>query len=124
MATDVAGIARPAGRLDPHTALQSYAGPWDARLAAHLLRRAGFGGTSQEVARLASMPMHAAVDSLLNFAPASALPAPPDLYDPRQALRENAMRTLGALMGDSTQRRELAKEIRKNERQSVIALQR
>ncbi len=70
------------------------------------------------------MPMHAAVDSLVNFAPTSALPAPPDLYDPREALRGNAMRTLGALMGDSTQRRELAKEIRKNERQSVIALQR
>ena len=121
--TDVAGIARPAGRLDLQTALEPYAGPWNERLAAHLLRRAGFGGTAAEVQRLASMPMHAAVDSMVNFAPTGALPAPPELYDPREILRQNFMGTLRALMGDDTQRREIFKEIRKGERDSVIGLQ-
>ncbi len=122
--TDVAGIARPAGRLDLGTALEPYAGPWNARLAAHLLRRAGFGGTSVEVARLASMPVHAAVDSLVDFPSTDALPPAPELYDPRRAIMENFGGALKAFMGDDTARREFAKEIRKNERQSLIALQR
>ena len=41
--------------------------PWNREKAAHLLSRAGLGGTSEEVARLAAMPFPAAVDSLLNF---------------------------------------------------------
>src|SRR6476661_7354690 len=103
--TDVAGIARPAGRLDLQTALEPYAGPWNGRLAAHLLRRAGFGGTAAEVQRLALMQMDAAVDSIVNFAPTGSLPAPPQLYDPREVLRQNFMGTLRAMMGDDTQRR-------------------
>lgn len=122
--TDVAGITRPAGHLDAATALEPYAGPWNARLAAHLLRRAGFGGTAAEVQRLSSGSMHAAVDSLVNFANTGALPGPPELYDPREAIRENFGGALRAFMGDDMQRRELFKEIRKNERQSVIGLQR
>jgi|SRR5579884_268138 len=120
--TDVAGILRPAGGLDSATALAPYSGAWTQRLAGHLLRRAGFGGSPDDVRRTSSMPMHAAVDSLVNFAPAGALPAPPDLYDPRAALRGNLLGTMRALM-DSTQRRELFKEILKQERESAIALQ-
>jgi uncharacterized protein (DUF1800 family) len=122
--TDVAGIARPAGRLDVQNALEPYAGPWTPRLAAHLLRRAGFGGTAVEVARLASMQMHSAVDSLVGFASTDALPPPPQLYDPREIIRQNFAGTLRAIMGDDMQRRELFKQIRKGERQSVISLQR
>ncbi|HKU66159.1 MAG TPA: DUF1800 domain-containing protein [Candidatus Baltobacteraceae bacterium] len=124
MATDVAGITRPAGRLDVQSALAPYGGSWNARLAAHLLRRAGFGGTGAEVARLAAMPVHAAVDSLVHFAPTDSLAPPPELYDPREILRQNFMGTLRAFMGDDGQRREIFKEIRKGERASVIALQR
>jgi uncharacterized protein (DUF1800 family) len=124
MATDVAGIARPAGRLDLATALEPYRGPWNARLAAHLLRRAGFGGTSAEVGRLAAMPMHVAVDSLVNFPSTDALPGPPPLYDPREAIRQNFMGAMRAMIGDDTQRREIFKQIRKGERDSAIALQR
>ena len=121
-ATDVGGMNRPAGRLDVAKALEPYAGTWSPRLAAHLLRRAGFGGTPQEVARLAAMPVHAAVDSLVNFAPAEALP-PQDIYDPREALRQNFGGALSALMGSDEQRRELFKEIRKEERRSLISIQ-
>jgi uncharacterized protein (DUF1800 family) len=49
-------------------------------MAAHLLRRAGFGGSPADVDRLASMSPSAAVDSLVHFADASALPdGPADL---------------------------------------------
>jgi len=45
----------------------SAADPWDRVKAAHLLNRAGFGGTPEETARLAAMPVDAAVDELLNY---------------------------------------------------------
>lgn len=113
---------RPAGTLDGATALAPYAGPWNARLAAHLMRRAGFGAAQDQAARLASGSMHAAVDGLVEFPDTSRLPAPADVYDPRQALRANFGGFMRA-MGDDTQRRELAKQIRKEERQSIISLQ-
>jgi uncharacterized protein (DUF1800 family) len=123
--TDVAGIARPAGRLDINTALEPYAGPWSVRHAAHLLRRAGFGSSSDEAARFAGMPMNAAVDALVNFPSTAALPPPTELYDPRSAIRDRMREFLGA---DPSQRAELRRqigmEIRKAERQSLIALQR
>jgi len=67
---------RPAGSLDLATALAPYAGPWDERRAAHLLRRAGFGGSPAEIARFARLAPHAAVDALLAF-PTASVP-PPD----------------------------------------------
>jgi len=45
----------------------SAADPWDRVKAAHLLNRAGFGGAPEEIARLASLPVEAAVEELLNF---------------------------------------------------------
>jgi hypothetical protein len=43
------------------------ADPWNRIKAAHLLNRAGFGGTPEQVTRVASMRMEAAVDELLNY---------------------------------------------------------
>ena len=40
---------------------------WDVEAAAHLLRRAGFGGTPAEAAQLASMNLDAAVASLVDY---------------------------------------------------------
>ena len=58
---------RPAGNLDITTALLEYGGPWNSREAAHLLRRAGFGGSPQEIATAASAGMEAAVSKLMHF---------------------------------------------------------
>lgn len=41
--------------------------PWSKVTAAHLLNRAGFGGTPEQIARVAAMRMEAAVDELLNY---------------------------------------------------------
>jgi uncharacterized protein (DUF1800 family) len=122
--TDVAGIYRPAGHLDIATALAPYKGLWDARLAAHLFRRAGFGSSPDEAAHFASMGVHAAVDGLVNFAPTDGLPAPDNLYDPRTTLMQYfqvGMRP-GAL--DDMTKRKIGQEVRQNERQSIISLQR
>ena len=40
---------------------------WNAARAAHLLERAGFGGTPDDIARLAAMTPRQAVDSLVDF---------------------------------------------------------
>jgi uncharacterized protein (DUF1800 family) len=71
---------RPPGSL-PTSPLGRYAGPWDVRLAAHLLRRAGFGGTLADRARFAETPMALNVDALLNVASPTAGTPTPDLID-------------------------------------------
>jgi len=68
---------RPAGQLDVMTALSAYRGAWEDRQAAHLLRRAGFGGTPQEIARYAAMSPSGAVASLIHFPGASSFSPPP-----------------------------------------------
>ncbi len=67
---------RPAGALDITTALLEYRGPWNARLAAHLLRRAGFGGSPQEIATATSAGMLPTVHNLIHFG-ADSLPQTP-----------------------------------------------
>lgn len=57
------------GSLDPIDDID-----WDEERAAHLLERAGFGGTPEDVARLASMTPGDAVDSLLRGGDTSGLP--------------------------------------------------
>jgi uncharacterized protein (DUF1800 family) len=121
--TDVAGIARPAGSLDAVSALREYTGPWNERLAAHLLRRAGFGGTAAQIQRLASRSMNAAVDGLVDFPSTEALPPPPELFDPREMLRSLLFSGQTSAKPDDMQRREIAKQVRQGERRSLIQLQ-
>jgi uncharacterized protein (DUF1800 family) len=128
--TDVAGLARPAGHLDIATALDPYSGPWDARLAAHLLRRAGFGGSPDEIARYASLRPGDAVESLIRFPSTANLPAPTDLFDLgsfRRQLLQNSMGAgmfAGGMRGLSAdQKRAIFKEVRVAERASIIGLQ-
>ncbi len=57
---------RPPGTLDASTALGRYAGPFSRRQAAHLLRRAGFGGSARDVDGLTALGVDGAIDSLLH----------------------------------------------------------
>ena len=71
---------RPPGPL-PASPLAPYAGPWNARLAAHLLRRAGFGGSPSDIQTAAGQTMNAAVDALIHFPATDSLPEGPELID-------------------------------------------
>lgn len=51
---------------------------WDAKAAAHLLSRAGFGGTPEEVGELAALSLDEAVDRLLDESAKAPAPAQPD----------------------------------------------
>jgi hypothetical protein len=57
---------RPSGTLDVATALAPYTGRFGPRQAAHLLRRAGFGGSAADVADLTARGTGGAIDSLLH----------------------------------------------------------
>lgn len=83
-------------------------GEWNRRTAAHLLSRAGFGGTPEDVSRLAAMTPADAVRSFVHAAPDAGLP-PFDhsgIHDPslepfpesRPAATDRAKQT-GASMG-------------------------
>ena len=78
---------RPPGALDVATALDRYDGPFTRRDAAHLLRRAGFGGTAAEIDASAALGTAGAVDALLHPArPDAAFADYPDataLFDPK-----------------------------------------
>lgn len=80
---------RPLGALDAQSALQPYAGSFGTRHAAHLLRRAGFGGSSAEIARFASGSMNDAVAAVLHPAapdvPLTEFPDPTALFDPKRS---------------------------------------
>ncbi|HKW44627.1 MAG TPA: DUF1800 domain-containing protein [Candidatus Eremiobacteraceae bacterium] len=68
---------RPNGSLDPASALAPHEGPWTPKLAAHLLRRAGFGGSSAEIETAAHSGMQYTVTRLINFTP-DLLPRSPE----------------------------------------------
>jgi uncharacterized protein (DUF1800 family) len=55
------------GRKPPSALEPLEAADWDHRKAAHLLDRAGFGGTLEEIAELAALPPVQAVDRLVKF---------------------------------------------------------
>lgn len=63
--------------------------PWNRVKAAHLLNRAGFGGTPEEISRLAAMRFEAAVEDVLNFGPLDRSEIPNvDFSELRQAVEE------------------------------------
>ncbi len=57
---------RPAGQLDAATALAPYTGHFGPRQAAHLLRRAGFGGTPADIAAFSQLDAQRAVDAIFH----------------------------------------------------------
>ncbi|HEY8320996.1 MAG TPA: DUF1800 domain-containing protein [Candidatus Baltobacteraceae bacterium] len=119
---DVAGIHRPAGTLDAAGALRPYGGPWNERLAAHLMRRAGFGGSPDEIRAMAAMSPAEAVGSLIHFPSTANMPQPADVFDPVAYLRGQFGNQRPADMTED-QKRERNKGLRMQERQSVLALQ-
>jgi len=109
---------RPAGPL-PSAPLAPYEGPWSARLAAHLLRRAAFGGSPSDVAHYAGMPMAEAVTALVRFPAAGDYPEPA-LTDDRDA-ELNILMSIRGANGNDAAAMEGRKQLRDLRRQQNIA---
>ncbi len=118
---DVGGIRRPQGHLDAAAALDAFPGPLNERLAAHLLRRAGFDGTPDQIRRYAAMPVRSAVDSLVHFPSTAGLPGPDNPYSPVSLLSQYGPMGLRAMTPD--QRKDLNRQIRASEFQSIRTVQ-
>ncbi len=117
---------RPAGALDLASALTPYRGPWTLREAAHLLRRAGFGGSPADVARLAGGSMNAAVDGLVHFPDTSALPAAPaEIVDdsPRALVQALQAARQSGMPLDDAQLMALRRQVGQAHRTDIIAMQ-
>jgi uncharacterized protein (DUF1800 family) len=99
--------------------------PWDARKAAHLLNRAGFGGTPQDAEALVRKGLEASVQELVHFdrvlddyPPPSWVTNPPDLPElPRPAFGQapdpetaNRRRMVGQMI--ARQQRQMMEETR------------
>jgi uncharacterized protein (DUF1800 family) len=92
---------RPAGVLVP-APLAAYDGPWSPRLAAHLLRRAGFGGSPSDVQHYATLSCADAVSALVRFPSTDGYPEP--------QLVDDETPGTGFATIDRDQRRELRKQ--------------
>jgi uncharacterized protein (DUF1800 family) len=117
---------RPAGELNLATALASYSGPWDRRLAAHLARRAGFGGSPADVTRLAKMQAQQAVDSFVNLPDTSMLPGAPQLqplYNVQQLQRAARQQNAGAVAVDPNAAKAKQNQVAMLRRQEIVELQ-
>jgi uncharacterized protein (DUF1800 family) len=117
---------RPAGTLDSATALAPYAGPWDRRLAAHLLRRAGFGGSPADVERVAALSPQAAVAGLVHFADTSSLAAAPSLEAPPippRGLYRGFAEGMAADPDTAEQRKAFQMQRNASRRRNLIAMQ-
>ncbi len=109
---DIGGILRPQGRPDFTTALQPHNGTLGTRAAAHLLRRAGFGGTPDEIARFAAMRVPDAAGELVNVPSADSVTPPPEL----EAVSQPYM------MSDSMDRAMIRRERRRAGKEAIAAL--
>jgi uncharacterized protein (DUF1800 family) len=117
---DIGGILRPQGRLAA-TPLAPYRGALDERSAAHLLRRAGFGGSESEVKRYSGMSVDAAVESLVRFPSTASLPAPVDVFDPLPTLGRYTPQQFRDL--DKPTKRAIDMSLREQTQASVLSMQ-
>ncbi|MGH2349252.1 MAG: DUF1800 domain-containing protein [bacterium] len=103
-------MAEPALRkLQP-----SAANPWNRTKAAHLLGRAGFGGTPDEIERLAAMPFPAAVDTLLNFESVADVDFPAIDFSEIRQLYADFLRLRQSRAGEQALRQQNQRIIRAN----------
>src|SRR5580704_7742539 len=92
---------------------------WNFTTAAHLLNRAGFGGTPAEIQHLADMGSDKAVDYLVDFEAIPDTTAAPDWAKPDPTRAE---RYLKARDSDAETRRKMIQEEQKNQRQRMVEL--
>lgn len=92
---------------------------WNFRTAAHLLNRAGFGGTPAEIDRLAALGPEKAVDHLVEYEQIPDATPNPEWAkpDPTRLERFQAMRK-----ASPEQRRELQREEQRKQRERVLEL--
>jgi uncharacterized protein (DUF1800 family) len=94
-------------------------GEWNFATAAHLLNRAGFGGTPAEIQHLADIGLEKAVARLVDYEKIPDTTAAPEWAKPDPTRGE---RFLKARESDPETRRKMVQEEQKNQRQHLVDL--
>jgi uncharacterized protein (DUF1800 family) len=96
-------------------------GRWDRAKAAHLLNRAGFGGSPAQVATVLQAGLATSVRTLVDGPASPVTAAPPPWAKPQdlQARREG-MQDIAALSADPVTRKQIEQQFRKDVRRSEI----
>jgi len=97
------------------------ASQWNEKTAAHLLNRAGFGGTPAEIEALRQRGLSDAVRYLVEVPPEATKPPPPAWAQPRN-IRE--LRTSARAEDDPARRQEKMRELRMMEGENILDLRR
>jgi uncharacterized protein (DUF1800 family) len=95
-------------------------GQWNFTTAAHLLNRAGFGGTPAEIERLAALTPAAAVAELTDYPDSSASALKPEWAKPDP---ERAEKLRAAKDATPEQRKEMLKAAQREQRRRLAELQ-
>lgn len=92
---------------------------WNSATAAHLLNRAGFGGTPAEIESLAALGLERAVEHLVNY---ESTPDPTENPDWAKPDPERAERLRSARMAGPEERRKIQQEEQRTQRQRLLEL--
>ena len=92
---------------------------WNFTAAAHLLNRAGFGGTPQDVEKLLALGPEGAVDYFVNYEAIPDTTANPDWAKPDP---DRVERLRSARMAGPEERRKIQQEEQRNQRQRMLEL--
>ncbi len=93
---------------------------WSTALAAHLLNRAGFGGTPAEISALQALGLERAVDRMVNGEEEDDLFPPPTLSEPAELFETiRQIKNAGEGAPDEQKRREL-QQMRRREQNAQI----
>lgn len=118
-----AALVRPSGHLDLSSALLGYRGVLGEKLAAHLLRRAGFGVTPTAAREWAHRSPHEAVVRLLEMPSVAGEPVPSDIYDPRPDIMAARREYGGRRAGKDPAFRQAVQQFRRHEFRSMLGMQ-
>lgn len=92
---------------------------WNFTTAAHLLNRAGFGGTPKEIEHLESLGLEGAVSHLVDYEKAADSTPDPEWAKPDETRGERLRKIRDA---DPEARRKLVQEEQRNQRQNLVQL--
>ena len=94
---------------------------WNEKTAAHLLNRAGFGGTPDDIHRLAGKGLFTSVRELVDIDSSAANVSPPDWAHPKDL---RALRMAAAAAGNQEDKKEKKRDLRMMEGQDILDLRR
>jgi len=110
----------PLMRLVKHMLKPLSSKRWNYETAAHLLNRAGFGGTPSEIKQLADLGLHKAVDQLVDY---ENIPDPipnPDWAKPEPDRMEHLQQVLRT--GTAEEKKQIQHEMQQLQRQRIMEL--